>query len=57
MSIRGRRLLKGGVYFDLNVNGVTYTRRWRLFGARYLLEEIRCVRSNNCINNYDVLWK
>ena len=44
MSIRGRRLLKGGVYFDLNVNGVTYTRRWRLFGARYLLEEIRYVR-------------
>ena len=36
-----RRLLLGGVYSDLSVNGAAFIRGWQLFEVRRLLEEIQ----------------
>ena len=36
-----RRLLEGGAYSDFSINDIALIRGWRLFEARYLLEEIR----------------
>ena len=39
--IRGRRLLVGGTYFDLSVNGEVLIRGWCLYEDQHLLEELQ----------------
>ena len=52
--IRRRRLLKGGAYYDLTVNGAELMRGRRLFETRRLLEEIRylCYSMLIKVNSY-----
>ena len=43
-----RRLLEGGACSDFSINDIALIRGWRLFKARYLLEEIRYSNKHAC---------
>ena len=42
------RLLEGGAYSDFSINDIGLIRGWRLFEARYLLEQIRYSNKHAC---------